>query len=296
MILRPSKEALLASATVFAFTLSATNATTILIDFGRTDNQTAVGNYNNVHGNGTAIETPMVDLIDSDGIDTGISLEVDFTSGGSWAGTQADFAGPYPADVVAEEVTALQDSMFIRDPARVTMTLAGLNVATVYDILIYGGRGNNGGANAEFTVTDNSGDTLIAFDVFGNATEVASFETMVPDAQGNLTITYTTTADGTRPRGALSFMRISEGSTTPFEIIDIDFDNDVVAPKHTITWNSRDGQAYALFYSTDCESWIEINDSIPSEGETTSFVQELLPFFAEVVGARTLFYRVALAN
>lgn len=267
-------------------------ASGILIDFGRADNQTSVNNFNNVYGTGTGLDTPTVNLIDSEGADSGITLTVDFSSGGSWSGSGSDYLGPYPAEVAAQPLTAIQDSMFIRAPASTTLTFSGLNIATTYDFLIYGGRGTNGGPNAEWTFTDASGDTTIAFDVFNNATELAAFEGLVPDANAQLTLLYTSTNDGSRPRGALGFMQITEGSSTPFEITDIVVDNNIAAPAHTITWTSVANGDYALYYSTDLVTWTEANDSIPSGGDTTTYVQQLLPAFSGLVGAPRVFYRV----
>ena len=41
-----------------------------------------------------------------------------------------------------------------------TFTLTGLDPGETYDVLIYGARSNNGGADSEWTFTDNSGETM----------------------------------------------------------------------------------------------------------------------------------------
>ena len=271
----------------------------ILIDFGRVDNQTTEGNFNNVYGTGTGIDTPVVELIDSEGADTGITLNSDFSLGGSWAGGGADYLGPYPDEVASQPATAIQDSMFIRDPASSTFTFTGLVPGTPYDILIYGARSNNGGPNAEWTFTDNSGETLIAFDVFDNATEVALFEGLIPTAENELILNYTSTNDGTRPRGAMSFMQIFVGGAAPkpeLEVISIDVDRDGANPSNVITWNSIPNGNYALYFSTDLENWPEIDDGIPSGGDTTTFPHQLNPGFLDLVDAPRVFYRVELVE
>lgn len=194
---------------LLALLTSTAPAVTMLIDFGRTDNQTTTGNFNNVHGAGSAIATPAVALIDSAGGATGITLNTDFTNGGSWAGTGADYAGPYPGILGGQPSTALIDSMFIRAAASTSLSLTGLDPNFTYQIEIYGARGNNGGANTEWTITDGNGPNAAAYDVFENATEVVSLAGLVPDGSNEINILYTTTNNVERPRGGLNFMRIT---------------------------------------------------------------------------------------
>ena len=198
----------LASSALLALLTSTAPAVTMLIDFGRTDNQTA-GNFNNIHGVGSALETPAVALIDTVGGSTGITLNTDFTNGGSWAGTGADYAGPYPAILGGQPSTAVIDSLFIRDPASVALSLTGLDPAFSYDIVIYGARGNNGGPDAEWTITDGNGPNVSAYDVFNNSTNVTSLTGLVPDGSNEISIHFTTSDDGSRPRGGLNFMQIT---------------------------------------------------------------------------------------
>ena len=204
----------LISSTSFALLASPAFAVTMFVDFGRTDNQT-VGNFNNVHGSGTTLETPSVALIDSAGDSTGLTLTTDFSLGGSFAGTGAKYTGPYPASLSGQPSSALIDSMFIRDPASTSLTLSGLTPGTTYTISIYGARGNNGGANTEWTLTDGSGPSSAGYDVFNNATEVATFTGLVPDGSNEISILYTTTNDGSRPTGGLNFMEITSNVAVP---------------------------------------------------------------------------------
>jgi hypothetical protein len=158
--------------------------------------------------------------------------------------------------------------------------------------VIYGARGSNGGPNTEWTFT---GDSSIAFDIFNNATEVALFEGLVPNQNNELILLYTTTNDGSTPRGDMSFMQIFVGGASdipPFGIIAIDWDRNEAAPTYTVTWSSRADGEYALSYSTDLEVWEEVTDSIASGGATTSYPHALLPLYSELIGAPTLFYRV----
>jgi hypothetical protein len=69
----------------------------------------------------------------------------------------------------------------------------------------------------------------------------------------------------------------------PFAITKIDYDGNDAA----VTWNSKLGSNYAIDYSSDLIQWFEINDSIPSEGDETTFTDQPFP-----PGAPQIFYRV----
>ena len=167
-------------------------AATMLVDFGRTDNQTS-GNWNNVHGPSgtTTLTTPSVDLIDDQGNATDYTLVTNFDDGGSWAASGADYStGTKPAPFAGAPTTATGDSLFVRTPADTTITLTGLSASETYDLVFYGARGNNGGAST-FVVTDNSGaKPLQSFDVFENDSAVASFTGLIPDGSGEITIVF----------------------------------------------------------------------------------------------------------
>ncbi|MGI9243383.1 MAG: discoidin domain-containing protein [Verrucomicrobiales bacterium] len=75
------------------------------------------------------------------------------------------------------------------------------------------------------------------------------------------------------------------GAPILFVITDIQLGADDMI---TITWNSRENKDYALFFSGDMTDFgSDINDSIPSEGETTSFT-----FPSPDPSAERLFFRV----
>ena len=61
---------------------------------------------------------------------------------------------------------------------------------------------------------------------------------------------------------------------------------------NSLTWNSRSGSNYSLEVSIDLEEWIEINDSIPADSETTVFEHSFSPEFEELADELKLFYRV----
>jgi len=65
--------------------------------------------------------------------------------------------------------------------------------------------------------------------------------------------------------------------------------HDTANDQFTLTWNSSDGRTYALFYSFDLLDWgFDIDDSIPSEGESTTYG----PFDNPQPGVEKLFFRI----
>ncbi|MFT6863825.1 MAG: hypothetical protein ACJAVK_002387, partial [Akkermansiaceae bacterium] len=69
-------------------------------------------------------------------------------------------------------------------------------------------------------------------------------------------------------------------------ITDIDFDSE--SDTVSITWTSEPGRTYGLFYSQDLRDWgSDIEDSIPSQGDTTVF-----EFQNPIPEATKIFFRV----
>ena len=271
-----------------------------MIDFGHTDSQTEEGNFNNFHGTDTgfgAVST--LDLIDSNGAETGITFAVVPGGGGSWANEGAFYDGPYPDAVANQPTSALRDSMFIRSPAVADFTLSGLDPNALYDVLMFGSRLNTGGPNSEWTFTDNVGEVEFAFDALSNDSEVAFFEGLVPDENGSLLLTYTTSNDGTRPRGAMNFMQITVsggGEVDSLEITSVVLERGDVTPTNVVSWTSSADASYSLSYSEDLENWIEVDDGIESDGELTVFPHVLDPFYTNLIDAPVLFYQVELVE
>lgn len=60
------------------------------------------------------------------------------------------------------------------------------------------------------------------------------------------------------------------GSLAPLEVIAFSYDEET--KQVSLTWNSRNNQTYSVFTSTDLFDFeTDINDSIESQGETTTF-------------------------
>ena len=84
----------------------------------------------------------------------------------------------------------------------------------------------------------------------------------------------------------LELATASGGGDGSFQIIEVDRANDLSTA--TITWESRPGASYILEHSADLQNWTELNDSVPSGGETTTSED---PTANAEVGVR--YYRVA---
>ena len=82
-------------------------------------------------------------------------------------------------------------------------------------------------------------------------------------------------------------------SLLPYELEFTQFSpNTPRANQISLTWNSRPGRTYVLFanQSLDPLTWFEIDDNIPSAGNSTSIVHDLLTTYP--AGTRRVFYMV----
>ena len=84
--------------------------------------------------------------------------------------------------------------------------------------------------------------------------------------------------------GAGSFT-FDEGSSVPFQVTEVVFDQ--TERSLTLTWSSSPAASYAVSYSTDLQQWIELEDGLPSDGESTAFIEEGIP-----AGSLWRYYRV----
>ena len=80
---------------------------------------------------------------------------------------------------------------------------------------------------------------------------------------------------GPEVRYAAGSFAFDEGSSVPFEITEINLDQQNRAV--TLTWNSSPGATYAVAFSTDLIEWIELEDGLNSDGESTEFTEEGIP-------------------
>ena len=77
------------------------------------------------------------------------------------------------------------------------------------------------------------------------------------------------------------------GGCTTLEFTNISYNSD--DGNFTLEWNSKPNKTYSLYYSLDLSDWeADIDDSIESEGETTSYSFE----HPEGKEARKIFFKV----
>lgn len=62
----------------------------------------------------------------------------------------------------------------------------------------------------------------------------------------------------------------------PLIIMDIDVTESAESKSVTLIWQSRPGRTYAIFTSEDLQNWSELNDSVGSGGDRTSFTEEVI--------------------
>ncbi len=65
----------------------------------------------------------------------------------------------------------------------------------------------------------------------------------------------------------------SGANLAPLIIIDIDVTEGADSKSVTLIWQSRPGRTYAIFASEDIQNWSELNDSVGSGGDQTSFTE-----------------------
>lgn len=63
---------------------------------------------------------------------------------------------------------------------------------------------------------------------------------------------------------------------TPLIVTAIDKTEGADSDSVTLIWQSRPGRIYSVFVSEDLRTWTELNDSVESEGEQTSFTEEAI--------------------
>jgi hypothetical protein len=114
--------------------------------------------------------------------------------------------------------------------------------------------------------------------------EIESFETTVsidnPDNYfgfsdivfDEIEVAYT---DVTRLR--IDNIQLGSGANlAPLIIMDIDVTEGAESKSVTLIWQSRPGRTYAIFASEDLQNWSELNDSVGSGGDQTSFTEDAI--------------------
>lgn len=186
-------------------------------------------------------------------------------------------------------------------PDPITIDIAGLNSGATYEVKLLTNEGR-GTSSRQWDIAVE--DELVVDNYTSEGREVVNDWTanngfayvgeFEAPADGTLNIVMQQQFGGIDPRGAdnnpiLQGIIVTEvGPGTPFIITNLDYDK--ATGTSILTWNSKPGAQYIVEFSTNLQDpWIEIQDGIPSQGETTTFED---PF--KQTGPAG-FYRVILA-
>jgi hypothetical protein len=122
--------------------------------------------------------------------------------------------------------------------------------------------------------------------------QVVRFDLPAPSSSYKF-IRYTVTRTGSAQHALaeIEYFGIA-GAAVPFEIKMVDHDS--LADTFRLTWTSRPGKIYVLRWNTDLLTWpFDINDSIQSQGETTTYPPVDQPPFANPSPlSNALFFRI----
>ena len=191
----------------------------------------------------------------SDGFNTEITVEL-------WSRDEEDFgleilattvfSAEEPGDVLEGYQFRDLDSPIILEPGPYTIVGWGYNADEM--------NGNDGNAgNFPTDQTESDAIEFVGGSRFGN--NGGDF----PDTpDGGPEVRY----------GAGSFT-FDEGSSAPFEITGFVFDQ--LNRSITVEWNSSATATYAVAFSSDLKQWIELEDGLAADGESTEFTEEGIP-------------------
>jgi hypothetical protein len=101
----------------------------------------------------------------------------------------ANYNGPYPAALAGLPQSAVQDGLYVRDGARLTIELSNLKADHVYDFLIYGAASNLGDRSLYRVIGSTTTEVQIG-PLINNATQVATFNGIGPDANREINIEF----------------------------------------------------------------------------------------------------------
>ncbi len=151
----------------------------------------------------------------------------------------------------------LQDANFV-----VTIPLGGHSVAhrPTSVKLVQTGGGDASAATTSIPAVGYVGYLFFAVD--GSAGD--TFDVVIGGAGGGMSV------------AGIAFEAAASPGSSDLVMIDITSDGDQVS----VTWRSRPPpQQYRVFFSTDCISWLELEDSFPSQGATTTYTDPIAARF-----------------
>ena len=206
----------LCSGLLFTAAVGSASATTVLIDFGRTD-AVAASPYNAaaIIATGPNGTTGALPLTDTGGFATGWTVTVtDVGSGNAGnAGAGADVPS-FPVGLAGYDATALRDSIYSNQGAgtspAMTLLFAGLSPSATYDLILYGSRTNAQGADQRWSLTAGSGGAAVDHFSELNDTTYVDWTGISPDAGGLIEVTINSPGPDTIGALALNFGSITE--------------------------------------------------------------------------------------
>lgn len=200
-----------------------------------------------------------------------------------------------PAGGDFEELSdLLSDGPLMNAAGETTITIAGL-LSGSYEITTFHHTTQFGPSEREanpFSVAlsdANGADQIIEEEVFmsDDESEELSLVRFEAESNGQDTIEIRFTKEAGNDHFALPAMMISRlGAGALFQITHIDRSQEGGA---TISWTSRPGAVYAVEFSPDLRRWLELDDGVDSEGEVTTFTDNV-----SAPNAEEGYYRVSV--
>lgn len=200
-------------------TAESMTATTVLIDFGRSNSVTAGSeapspyNIAAIPGNVSNATTGDVALSDTGTNPTGWTVNVteNGSGNGGRAGSGADVFA-YPAAVAGFDGDALKDSLFANDGGgtnvSMIVTIAGLDDTKTYDLLFYGSRSNGQNVFQTWSLTEGAGGADVSHNSLNNNATVVDWNGISTNGSGVIAFSITGTGDGAA--AAINFGQIIE--------------------------------------------------------------------------------------
>jgi len=229
-----------------------------------------------------------------DSLTNGVASANGITVTTTAAGQIADWATPAqagntPPDFTGVDATSTDNLETIMTSIRwqlapdpVTIDIAGLTPGTTYQIQLLTNEGSDRNRHWDIAVEDElvvDNYTSEGIEVLNTWTANNSFayvgEFEAP-GDGTLNIVMQQQIGGIEPRGAdnnpiIQGIIVHQGTPgTALVITNVDYDP--TTSKATITWDSIPNLNYLLEFSSDLQDpWIEVDDSIPSQGSSTTY-------------------------
>jgi fibronectin-binding autotransporter adhesin len=179
------------------------------------NNQTAAGAVT-LYGGGSSVA-----LIHTANASSGWTLSLSKGASGTvgTAGTGANYTGPYPAALSAFDSTALRDSIYLNNLCVLTVSITGLDNTRNYNLLAYGGRGNNAGPQTNsLTVGSSPSTTTVTFNSHSDEANAVSAVAWTNTAPSSGQIAFTISAPSNivnSNTAAINFLQLVSSPASP---------------------------------------------------------------------------------